>query len=188
MEGSVLMVYVPDMLPIVLNELGKAHFKATMSWAAAVEGGVSVNLGFRGLRPDLGFVAGGLDLLALRAGRGSLVLDREGLLSIVLLMMMPIWGPCMGLSLQSSMDCYGNCHREGKCILEGILGVLEGCTFGGFLKLPLGELRMVMATMYVAARLGTLNSRIPKCSDVAYKSRIMGLLDVQTHRIVWGMT
>ena len=32
-----------------------------------------------GLRADLGFLAGGLALQALRAGRGSLVLDREGL-------------------------------------------------------------------------------------------------------------
>ena len=47
-----------------------------------------------------------------------------------------------------------------------------------FLKLPqLGELEMVMASMWdCAARLGTLNSRIPKCSDIAYKSRIWGLV------------
>ena len=48
MERSVLMVYVPDMLPIVSNELGKAHFKMTMSWDAAVDGSVSVDLGLRG--------------------------------------------------------------------------------------------------------------------------------------------
>ena len=87
MEGQVLMVYVPDMLPIVLNELGKAQFKVIISQATAMEGGASVHLGFRGLRADLGFVEGGQGWLALRAGRGCLVLDREGILGIVLLMM-----------------------------------------------------------------------------------------------------
>ena len=28
MEGAVLMVYVPGMLPIVSNKLGKAHLRA----------------------------------------------------------------------------------------------------------------------------------------------------------------
>ena len=50
------MAYVPDILPIVLNELGQAHFRAMMSWADAVDGvDVSVRLGVRGLRADLGF-------------------------------------------------------------------------------------------------------------------------------------
>ena len=47
-EGLVLMVYIPDMLPMVSKELGKAHFKETMYWATAVEGGVIVTLGFYG--------------------------------------------------------------------------------------------------------------------------------------------
>ena len=38
MEGSAVVVYVPGMLPIVLNEPGKAHIRAMMSWAAAVDG------------------------------------------------------------------------------------------------------------------------------------------------------
>ena len=38
MEGSILMVHVLDMLPIVFNKLGKAHFKVMMSSAAAVDG------------------------------------------------------------------------------------------------------------------------------------------------------
>ena len=40
-EGSVLMLYVPGMLPTVSNEPRKAHFRAMMSWATTV-GGVSV--------------------------------------------------------------------------------------------------------------------------------------------------
>ena len=47
MEGSVLMGYVPYMLPIVSDELGKACFKAVMSWATAVDGNVSAGLGLR---------------------------------------------------------------------------------------------------------------------------------------------
>ena len=35
-EGSVLMVYVPDMLYMVSKEPGKANFKVTISWATAV--------------------------------------------------------------------------------------------------------------------------------------------------------
>ena len=52
MEGSVLMVYVPDLLLMVLNELWKAHFKTIMSWAIAVDGGVSVSLGLKGLNAE----------------------------------------------------------------------------------------------------------------------------------------
>ena len=33
----VLMVWVPDMLPMVSKELGKAHFNAIMSWTMDVE-------------------------------------------------------------------------------------------------------------------------------------------------------
>ena len=59
-----------------------------MSWAAAVEGSVKVALGLMGLRADFGFVVGGLGLWALRAARGSLMLDREGTLQDVPLMML----------------------------------------------------------------------------------------------------
>ena len=46
------------MLPIVSNELGKAHFRAILSQATAVdEVDVSVRLGVRGLRADLSFLA-----------------------------------------------------------------------------------------------------------------------------------
>ena len=62
MEGSVPMVYVPYMLPIVWNELGKACFKGMISWATAVDGvDVSARLGVRGLRADLGFLAVGVE-------------------------------------------------------------------------------------------------------------------------------
>ena len=54
--------------------------------------GVLVTLGFIGLRADFGFVAGRLHLWALRAGRSSLVLDREGPLWDVPLMMLSM-GP-----------------------------------------------------------------------------------------------
>ena len=80
MEGLVLMVYIPGRLPKVSKELGKAHFKVTVSWAIAVEDGIIVTLDLMVLRVDFGFVAGRLGLQALRDGRGSLVLDREGLL------------------------------------------------------------------------------------------------------------
>ena len=59
-EGSVLMVCIPYMFPMVLKEPENAHFKAVMSWATVVEGGVTVACGFMGLRADFGFVAGGL--------------------------------------------------------------------------------------------------------------------------------
>ena len=56
MEGSVLMVYVLDMLSIVLNEPGKACFKAMMPWATAMDGVyVSAGLNVRGLRADSDF-------------------------------------------------------------------------------------------------------------------------------------
>ena len=62
MEESVLIVHVPDMLLIVSNELGKAHFKVMMSWATVVEGlDVSVTLGLRGLSADLGFLEVGVE-------------------------------------------------------------------------------------------------------------------------------
>ena len=49
---SVLMVYIPDMLPMVSNELGKACFKAIMSQTWAVEQG-EVTLGNCTLRVGL---------------------------------------------------------------------------------------------------------------------------------------
>ena len=76
------------MLPTVSNEPGKAHFKVTMSWAAAMEGMSQSTWVLMGLKADLGFVACVQILLALRTGRGCLVLDREGLLGFVLLMML----------------------------------------------------------------------------------------------------
>ena len=55
MEGSVLMVYVFGMLPIVLNDLRKAHLRAMMSWAAAMhEMAVSARLDLGDLRAALG--------------------------------------------------------------------------------------------------------------------------------------
>ena len=50
--GSVLMVYIPDMLPMVLKELGKACFSAIVFWTWAVEEG-EVTLGNCTLRADL---------------------------------------------------------------------------------------------------------------------------------------
>ena len=50
MEGSVLMVCILDMLPVVSKEPGNAHFKVTMSWATAVEEGVKSHLGFNGFK------------------------------------------------------------------------------------------------------------------------------------------
>ena len=41
-------VYILELLPMVLKEPGKTHSKVTMSWAAAVEGGVIDTLGFMG--------------------------------------------------------------------------------------------------------------------------------------------
>ena len=168
MEGSILMVYVPDMLPIVLNELGKAHFKVMMSWATGVTGGVSVNLGLMGLRPDLGFVWGGQGLLAFRAGRGCLVLNRDGVLGIVFLMLLlmgflnwtvytvffePLWELPQGGEVYCGRDI-----RASKKVMH--LAV--------FLK-PTGlrELEMVMVCMCDCdARLGTFNFRIPRHSKV----------------------
>ena len=69
----------------VSNESGKAHFKVIMSWAAVVDGSVSVTLGLGVLSTDLGFMEGGQGLLGLRAGISCLLLEQEGLLGIVLL-------------------------------------------------------------------------------------------------------
>ena len=56
------MLYVPDMLPMESNELGKAHFMALISWATAVDGvDVSVRLGVRSLTADLVFLAVGVE-------------------------------------------------------------------------------------------------------------------------------
>ena len=76
------MVYVLDMLPIVSDEQGKVCFKVMMSWAAAVDGGVLVSLGLRGLSTDLGSVEGVLGLLGLRADTGCLLLEWEGFLAL----------------------------------------------------------------------------------------------------------
>ena len=59
-----------------------------------------------------------------------------------------------------------------------------------FLKpIEVGEVGMVRASMCEwAARFGTLNSRIPSHSDVAYESRIWGKWHPQTDRSGWGMT
>ena len=49
-----------------------------MSWATAVEGESTVALGFGGLKDDLGFVVGRAGLVALRAGKDSIVVGMEG--------------------------------------------------------------------------------------------------------------
>ena len=93
MEGSVLMVYILNMLPMVSKELGKAHSKM-MPWATMVEGGVVVTLGLLGLRADLGFVACELGLWAFRAGRGIVVEDWEG----------PFWDVPLIMLLMGSLN------------------------------------------------------------------------------------
>ena len=57
-EGLALMVYVLDILSIVSNKLGKAYFKAMMSWATTVDGSVSLTWGLRDLSTDFGFMTG----------------------------------------------------------------------------------------------------------------------------------
>ena len=52
MLGSVLMVYIPDMLSMVSKGLGKAHFNCIISWTWAVEQ-VEVALGNCTLRVDV---------------------------------------------------------------------------------------------------------------------------------------
>ena len=91
--GLVLMLYVPGMLPIMSDELGKAHFRATVSWATAVVGvDVLARLGVRGLRADLGCLLlgeegeQGLGLVSLVADLGPLQLEGEDLCDIELLM------------------------------------------------------------------------------------------------------
>ena len=88
-----------------------------MSWATAVEGDVSVILGFIGLRADFGFVVDGLGLQALRAGRGSLVLNREDPLWIVPLMMVPIWSLNKTVFTVFFKPLWGESHREGSVML-----------------------------------------------------------------------
>ena len=57
MEVLVLMLYVPDMLPMVSNEPENDCFKATKSWAVVVNGvGISVTLSLGDLSVDLGFM------------------------------------------------------------------------------------------------------------------------------------
>ena len=70
---------------MVLNEVGKARLKAMMSWAATVDGSVSVSLGLNGLSTGLGLMEGGQGLLGLRDGIGCL-LECGGFLGIVPLM------------------------------------------------------------------------------------------------------
>ena len=180
MEGSVLMVYVPGMLPMLLKELGKAHFKVTISWATAAEWESIAVLGFGGLRDDLGFVEGGAGFLALRAGSGSVILG-EGLLwcvqlmtwvtkslnwmEFVLVLLRPLWR--------------GNCHGKGvQCgWSRSIRGSWKVTLLAVFLMLPgLEVVWTVRASMCDnAVRLGTLNSRIPGHSDVVQDNRIWGM-------------
>ena len=55
------------MLSMVSKELGKAHFKAMMSWTTAVQG-VAVTSADSGFKADLGVVVRGQGTRALRAG------------------------------------------------------------------------------------------------------------------------
>ena len=58
------MVYVPSMLPIVLKELGKAHFRVMMSQAGNVRRVVaSAGIGLWDSRADLGWLPLGSDSL-----------------------------------------------------------------------------------------------------------------------------
>ena len=129
------------------------------------------HFGFMGLRADFGNVTCRLGLLAFRAGKGRLVLDREGLLHAVTLVML----------LMGSMN-----WKVFAVFLEPLCGeVLQGgevqCGRYRFIRgsqkvthlvvflkpLGSGEVGMVRASMCdCAARLGTLNSKIPRCSDV----------------------
>ena len=88
MEGSVLMVYVLDMLPMVSKELGmlvsRQQYPGPQQWKGVLQS--LLVLWVSGLIWALwwaDWVCG-----SLRAGRGSLVLDREGPLQDVPLMML----------------------------------------------------------------------------------------------------
>ena len=132
-----------------------------MSWATAVEGDVSVNLGFGGLRVDLDFMVGRQGLLDIRAGRHSLVFDREGLLGAVFLMMLLIrslnWNVFVfmvflellwrELPQGGDVHCGRDIRRSGKVTHLAV-----------FFKPPgLGEMGVVRASMCkCAARLGIL--------------------------------
>ena len=74
-----------------------------------------VTSGFMGLRADFGFVVDGLGLQAFGASRGSLVLDREGPLQDVPLMMLLV-GCQTGIYSQSSSSCCG-----GESCMEGCM-------------------------------------------------------------------
>ena len=156
--GSVLMVYVPGMLPPVSKVLGKAGLRAMMSKAASAQ---------LHLRADLG-KEGKLGLWGLRAELGQVPGEREGLCGIVSLMeflkctifvvfLMPHGGEAQ----------HGWDSKESWKVMHLKL----------FLKPPwLEEEGVIASTCNWAAGLGTLNLRIPVCSDAVYNSRICGLV------------
>ena len=98
-EGSVLMVYVPGMFPMVLNKPGKACFRATMSQATTVGRIVaSAGLGLWALRADLDQSSLGRDgvyglesLVSLKAGLGRVLLRKDGMWGLDLLMGLLNW-------------------------------------------------------------------------------------------------
>ena len=172
MEGSVLMVYIPDMLPMVLKESGKAGFKVTMSWTTAVEGDISVTLDFMGLNADFSFLVGVLGLLAFRDGRDSLVLDRKGLLHAVPLMTLLMGSLNQTVFMVFLKPLWREVPQRGEVQCDrsrSIRGSWKVTYLAVLLKpLWLGEVGMVRASMRdCAARLGTLNSMIPSHSDGA---------------------
>ena len=73
MEGSVLMVSVPGMFPVVSKEWGNALFRATIYQAAAMVGSVA----------SARFGLGMLGVGALRDDLSQVLLERVGLWGIV---------------------------------------------------------------------------------------------------------
>ena len=68
---------------------------------------------------------------------------------------------------------------RGCAVWQGDKGILKGDAFGSLPQAAwAGGFGMVMASACDwATRLGTLNSRIPKCSDVAQDSRMCRLVE-----------
>ena len=150
-----------DMLLMVL----KVHFKATMSWATAVEGGVSVGLVFTELRADFGFVAGRLGLWALSAGRGSLIVGKESLLWDVPLMTLSMGSLNQNVFAVFLKLLWGEVQCGWYRSIRGSQKVVHWVVF---IKLHgLGQVGTVRASMCnCTTMLGILNSRIPRHFEV----------------------
>ena len=125
-----------------------------------------------------GLCGGQTGFIWLNAWYKLLAAGMRGILAVVPLMQLLIGSLNQTVFAVFLKLLRGKCCREGVHCGKVIRGPQKVAHLAVFLRPPvLGELEMVTASMWdCAVRLRTLNSRIPKKSDVVYDSRIWGLV------------